>query len=197
MENETTQIELRLNGLNELTRIGQRLVGLREAVGLSIEEFAQSCDLSAEELKEYEAGAKELSVSVLKRIAQKYNIDVTTLMFGDEPRMNSYFITRKDKGATIKRVEHYKYEALAAGFNGRKADVFVVTVEPCPDDAPIHLSIHSGQEFNLILEGKMLIRLHEKDIVLDEGDSIYFDASQPHGMKALNGKRVKFLAVVL
>jgi transcriptional regulator with XRE-family HTH domain len=182
---------------NELTQIGLRLKGLRDALDLSLEEFAQSCHIPAEELKEYEAGQKDLSVSFLKRIAQKYNIDVTTLMFDDEPRMNSYFITRKDKGAAIKRVEHYKYEALAAGFNGRKADIFMVTVEPNSESIPIHLSIHSGQEFNLVIEGKMLIRINGKDVILDEGDSIYFDSSQPHGMKALNSKRVKFLAVIL
>jgi transcriptional regulator with XRE-family HTH domain len=182
---------------NELTQIGLRLKGLRDALDLSPEEFARSCALPVEELKEYEEGRKDLSVSFLKRIAQKYNIDVTTLMFDDEPRMNSYFITRKNRGAAIKRVKAYNYEALAAGFNGRKADVFIVTVEPKPESVLLHLSVHNGQEFNLVLEGKMLIRINGKDIVLDEGDSIYFNSSHPHGMKALDGERVKFLAIIL
>jgi hypothetical protein len=35
------------------------------------------------------------------------------------------------------------------------------------------------------------------ELVLFEGDSIYFDATKPHGMKALNGKEVKFLAIII
>ena len=32
---------------------------------------------------------------------------------------------------------------------------------------------------------------------IEEGDSIYFDSQQPHGMKALDGEKVCFLAVIL
>ncbi|MDE6338011.1 MAG: cupin domain-containing protein, partial [Muribaculaceae bacterium] len=32
--------------------------------------------------------------------------------------------------------------------------------------------------------------------VLHEGDSIMFDAKKPHGMRALDGKRVKMLAII-
>jgi quercetin dioxygenase-like cupin family protein len=33
-----------------------------------------------------------------------------------------------------------------------------------------------------------------KTIVLEEGDSIYFDSTKPHGMLAIGNKAVKFLA---
>ena len=34
-------------------------------------------------------------------------------------------------------------------------------------------------------------------MTLGEGDSIYFDATQPHCMRALGGRPVKFLVVVI
>lgn len=182
---------------NELKQIGLRLKGLRDALDLSVEEFAESCNIPVEEYPEYEAGEKDFSISLLKKIANKYSIDVTTLMFDDEPHMNSYFITRKGKGAAINRVEDYQYEALAAGFTNRKADIFVVSVEPKPDADPIHRRSHSGHEFNLVLEGKMLFRINDKDIILEEGDNIYFDSHALHGMKALDNKKVVFLAVIM
>jgi quercetin dioxygenase-like cupin family protein len=43
----------------------------------------------------------------------------------------------------------------------------------------------------------MLIRINGKDIILEEGDSIYFNSELPHGMKAIDGKEVKFLAIIL
>lgn len=182
---------------HEFTQIAQRLIGLREAVDMTVEEFAASCDIPLKEYLEYESGNKDLSISVLKKIASTYNIDVNTLMFDDEPKMKSYFLTRKGKGFAVKRVEAYKYQTLAGGFHNRKADIFEVTVEPKAEPHDMHFSTHTGQEFNLVLEGRMLLKINNKELILEEGDSIYFDSELPHGMKALDGKRVVFIAVVL
>ncbi|NDV67845.1 helix-turn-helix domain-containing protein [Dysgonomonas sp. 25] len=182
---------------HQFEQIAERLKGLRDALDMSIEEFAASCNIPLEEYKQYEAGDKDLTVSLLKSIAEKYNIDVTTLLFAEEPKMKSYFVTRKGKGQGIERVSAYAYRTLAGGFNNRKADVFEVTVEPKNDDSELHQSMHEGQEFELVLEGRMLLHINGKDIILNEGDSIYFDSSLPHGMKALDGKKVRFIAVIL
>lgn len=181
----------------DMIQIGQRLKGLREALDMTPEEFAASCDIAPEEYLEYETGKKDLTISMLKGIALKHNMDVSVLMFDDEPRMSSYFLTRKGKGLTINRVESYAYQTLAGGFHNRKADIFEVTVEPKDANEPIHHSRHTGQEFNLVLEGRMLLQINGKDLILNEGDSIYFDSSLPHGMKALDDKKVRFIAVVL
>ncbi len=73
----------------------------------------------------------------------------------------------------------------------------MVTVEPKPDETPIHLSQHSGQEFNIVIKGRLLIHINGKDLILEKGDSLYFDPGLPHGMKALDGKPVKFLTVII
>ena len=94
----------------------------------------------------------------------------------------------------LKATKAYKYRSLVSGFVDHKADVFIVTVEPKPNAHTIYKNTHPGQEFNLVLEGRMEIYLSGKTIVLDEGDSIYFDSSQPHGMLAVGDKAVRFLA---
>lgn len=182
---------------NSLKEIGLRLKGLREAFDLTPEAFAQSCDIPVEEYLEYEAGEKDLTISVLKKISQKYNVDISVLMFADEPRMSSYFLTRKGKGLAVKRVEAYHYQTLAGGFNNRKAEVFEVTVEPKPESELIYHRSHDGQEFNFVLEGRMLLQINGKDLILEEGDSIYFDSKLSHGMKALDDKPVRFIVAVL
>jgi len=77
----------------------------------------------------------------------------------------------------------------------RNADPFIVTVEP--NDNPIHYNSHSGQEFTLVLEGRMMISIDGKELVLNQGDSLYFNSKLPHGMKALDGKTVRFLSVIM
>jgi transcriptional regulator with XRE-family HTH domain len=181
----------------QIRQIAERLKGLRDALNIAAEEMAGACNLSVEEYLTLESGTADISVSVLHRIAQSYGVELTTLMFGDEPKMNAYFVTRKGKGVAVERTKSYKYQSLAAGFANRKADPFLVTVHPKPDNEPVYRNAHAGQEFNLVLQGRMLIQINGKDIVLEAGDSIYFNSGLPHGMKALGGEKVRFLAIIL
>ena len=49
----------------------------------------------------------------------------------------------------------------------------------------------------MMIEGRMMLSINGKELILEPGDSIYFDSSLPHGMKALDGKTVKFLAMII
>ena len=177
----------------EIRQIAERLVGLRDALDLRPEDIASTCNIDLETYLGYESGEKDIPVSFLHQIAKHYGVELPALMFGYEPRMNSYFLTRKDKGVAVERTKAYKYQSLAAGF--AKADPFMVTVEPSAPEAPFTLNTHPGQEFNLVLEGSMHLRIGEKELVLNEGDSIIFDSTRPHGMKAID-RQVKFLAII-
>ena len=177
--------------------IATRLRGLREVLELSEQEVAESCHLTLGQYRAMESGQTDFSVNVLQTISRHYGISLDVLMFGEEPRMNSYFITRAGKGVSVERRKAYRYEALASGFRARKIDPFIVTVEPAPADAPMHLNSHDGQEMNYVLEGRLLISLNGREFELEPGDSLYFDSAQPHGMKALDGKTVRFLAIIM
>ena len=181
----------------EIKQIATRLIGLRDALEITPEEMAKICNLTTEEYLLLESGTVDISVSVLYQIAHHFNIELTTLMFGDEPKMSSYFVTRKGKGITVERVKAYKYQSLAAGFSKRKADPFLVTVHPKEEDEPMFLNSHPGQEFNLVLSGRLLLSINGKELILEEGDSIYFNSELPHGMKALDGEKVCFLAMIM
>lgn len=181
----------------QIKLIAERLVGLRDAMNIPTEEIAKVCELTVPQYLELESGNVDISVSTLHKISKAYGVELTTLMFGDEPKMSSYFVTRKDKGISVERTKAYKYQSLAAGFVGRKADPFLVTVHPKPEETPIYLNSHKGQEFNLVLSGKLFLQINNKELILEEGDSVYFNSELPHGMKALNGEKVCFLAIII
>ena len=181
----------------QIKQIAERLAGLRDVLGISVEEMAKSCHLTTEEYDQLESGIVDISVSLLHQISQTYGIELTTLMFGDEPKMSSYFVTRKGKGMAVERTKAYKYQSLAAGFSKRKADPFMVTVHPKPENEPIYLNSHAGQEYNYVISGRLLLQINDKSLILEEGDSIYFNSELPHGMKALDNQDVRFLAVIL
>ena len=48
-----------------------------------------------------------------------------------------------------------------------------------------------------ILTGRLMVNVGGNVDVLDAGDTIYYDSSQPHGMIAVGGEPCTFLAVVL
>ena len=153
---------------DKIKQIAERLRGLRDVLELTAEDIARDCDISAEEYRLAETGEYDISVSMLQKIARKYGIALDALMFGEEPKMSSYFLTRAGKGTSIERTRAYKYQSLAAGFINRSADPFIVTVEPKPDNEPIHYNSHTGQEFNLVLEGRMLINIEGKELILNQ-----------------------------
>ena len=69
----------------------------------------------------------------------------------------------------------------------------LVTLEP--SDEVAKLITHSGQEFNLVLEGTVIVTLGDKEFTLNEGDSIYFNPQKPHGQRAVT-ETAKFLTII-
>ena len=178
----------------QLRQIGERLRGLRDALDISMQEVADTCGIPLEKYEKIENGEVDITISNLMKIANKYGVSVDALMFAEEPKMRAYSVVRRGQGMSVERTKAYKYQSLTSGFSGRKTDVFIVTIEPKPGARSIYKNTHAGQEFNLILEGAMELYFNGKTIVLEEGDSIYFDSSKPHGMKAIGDKPVKLLA---
>lgn len=179
----------------QIKQIADRIKGLRDSLDITVEEMAERCKRTPDEIRLYETGETDIPMSFLFEVAQHFNVDTSTLISGEEPRMTSYFLTRYGKGKSVERNKAYKYQALASGYKQPKAEPFEVTVEP--DEKEMHLNSHEGEEFNYVLEGRLLLRINDKDLILNSGDSIYFDSSNQHGMKALDNRPVKFLAIIL
>ena len=50
---------------------------------------------------------------------------------------------------------------------------------------------------NYVINGAVMVIIGKDEILLNEGDCIYFDATIPHGMVAVGGADCKFLAVLI
>lgn len=180
--------------MNHIQEVAYRLKGLRESVDLTIEEMAAQTGVADETYKAYENGELDIPVSFLHTIAEQMGVELTVLLFGEEPKMASYYVTRAGKGPSVERTKAYKYQALASGFIRRRFTPLMVTVEP-DEHREMTLNSHQGQEYDYILEGDMEIMVGGHKIVLHPGDSIMYDAMQPHGMRAID-KTVRFIAVI-
>jgi mannose-6-phosphate isomerase-like protein (cupin superfamily) len=181
----------------EMKQIAKRIKEIREISEISVETMAGNVAVPVDQYLYYESGNADIPVSFIFKIAQWYNIELTVLMGGNIPKLHIFGVVRNGKGLNLERRKQYKYENLAYNFIHKKAEPFMVTIDPDPEKEPTDFNSHPGQEFNYVIEGSMKIIIDNHEVVLNEGDSIYFDSGYKHIMKALNNKRVRFLAIVL
>lgn len=182
---------------DQIKQIAARIKDLREIAGLSVETLAGDLGVTAETYRQYESGSIDIPVGFLYELSNKFRVELTAILTGEDPRLHTYCLVRKDKGISVDRKNPYKYLSLAYNFANKKAEPFCVSVDPSEDNAPIHFSSHPGQEFNYVLEGTLMIYIDGHQLILNEGDSLYFDSGCSHGMKALGGKKARFLAIIL
>ena len=179
---------------NEIQNLSIRLRGMREAADFSAADVAAATGISESQYLGYENARADVPMSYLSQLAAFYRVNTTVFLIGSDAHAHLYHVTRAGQGPVIERQKAYHYEAIGAGFAAKKMDAYRVSVEP--NDKPLHENTHPGQELDIVMHGRMLVRIAGHEVILETGDSIYFDATQPHGMKALDGKPAEFFAVI-
>src|SRR5450759_3863537 len=181
----------------QIKQIAERIKEIREISGISAETLAGKLGISTDQYLNYESGNTDIPVGIIFKISELFNVELSVMLGGDNPRLHIYGIVRNGKGLKLERQKQYKYENLAYNFIHKKAEPFMVTIDPDPEKQPKEFNSHPGQEYNYVIEGSMMINIDGHEIILNEGDSIYFNSGYKHIMKALNNKQVRFLAIVL
>lgn len=182
--------------LDELQQIGARIRGLREIMEVSPATLAEYLEMPLATFAAYEDGQADIPVSVLYKLAKYFHVELSVLLTGEEPKLHIYSIVRSGHGIDVERRKEYSHQSLAANFVDKKAEPFLVTVAPTSEHVPFALNSHPGQEMNYVLKGTLKIVIDQHEVVLNEGDTLFFDSSHPHGMKALGSAPAQFLAVI-
>jgi transcriptional regulator with XRE-family HTH domain len=179
----------------EIREIAERIKELREIAGVTAESLAEQLAISAETYRQYESGACDIPVSVLYEIAGKFDVELAEILTGEGPRLHTYSLVRKGAGVEVRRSHHYDYQSLAPNLVHKRMEPMLVTVEP--DDKERETNSHPGQEFDYVLSGTLTVTIDDHELVLSEGDSLFFDSNHPHSMRALNDQPAQFLAIIL
>ncbi|MCE1200142.1 MAG: XRE family transcriptional regulator [Marinilabiliales bacterium] len=181
---------------DQIQSIAQRIRELREISGISAESFARELGVEPGMLQQYESGTTDIPVGFLFKVANKFKMELSALLRGDQPRLHVYTVVRKGKGLSVERRKQYAYENLAWNFANKKAEPFLVTAAPLEGDKQPEFNSHPGQEFNYLLSGKLKVIVDGHEVILEEGDALYFDSGYRHAMMALDNQPARFLAVV-
>jgi quercetin dioxygenase-like cupin family protein len=181
---------------DQLKEIGARLTALRDIFDISVEKMARTMKITVDEYSAYENGQRDFSFSFLQNAAGIFGVEVVEIISGESPRLTKCALVRNGEGFDIERRKAYDYKHLAYTFTKKKAEPFLVTVEPKENEELVQHS-HEGQEFDYMVSGRM--EFHFDNIVyeLGKGDSVYFDSGTPHAMRAVGSEGAQFLAVVI
>ncbi|MBR1592214.1 MAG: AMP-binding protein [Ruminococcus sp.] len=181
----------------KIREVAERIRATRESVGLTPEEMAEKAGVSTYEYLAYEGGAKDFSFSFIYKFANACGVEITDLMEGESPRIKSFDITRKGEGLPIARRKGLSYLRLAPQFRNKIGEPFLVTIPYVDEKFRVpHPHTHEGQELDIIISGKLKVKIGDNEEILEEGDSIYYDSGEPHDEWAVGGQECKFYAVV-
>ncbi|MBR5410739.1 MAG: AMP-binding protein [Clostridia bacterium] len=185
--------------MQKMREVALRIREMREITGLTRAEMAQKVEVTPEEYDAYESGSVDFPFTFIHKCALVFGIGITDLLEGKSAHLSSYTVTRKGHGLETAKEDGIEIRDLAPMFRKKIAEPYWVRYEydPALQDKPIHLAKHSGQEFDLIISGRLKVQVGDNVEYLSEGDSIYYNSSTPHGMIAVDGRECLFVAVVL
>ena len=184
---------------NQLLDIALRIRAMREISDYTTAEMAERIDIPEALYLQYERAEIDLPFTFIHKCAQVFDVELTDLLEGNSARLSSYTVTRRDKGLVTAAEDGITIQDMASKFRHKLATPYWVTYEYSErlQHEPIHTTTHAGQEFDLVIQGSMKVRVGDHVEILHEGDSIFYNSSTPHGMIAIDGEDCTFLAMIM
>jgi transcriptional regulator with XRE-family HTH domain len=170
--------------------IGNQVRGLRNRRGLTLQDLADLTGLSKPNLSQIENNLVTPPIATLLKIAGALGVSIGYFFQGTSPDSSMAVVRKADRCGVAKgpHISHigYQYEPLAYPKVDKTMEPFIVHMEERAADAVVY-NHHRGEEFLYVLEGKLEFRRGDTVVLLEEGDSLYFDSVIPHGYRGIGG----------
>ncbi len=163
---------------NSVPKVGRRIRAIREQHKLSLRALAEQCRLSVNAISLIERGENSPTVSSLHALATALGVRIADFFEETQEEASVVLVRREQRLGTQ---EHgCLMESLGLGLQNQQIEPFLVTIAPADGEISEPI-LHPGQEFVYCLEGEVHYRVGVQTYTLRAGDSLMFDATQPHG----------------
>jgi transcriptional regulator with XRE-family HTH domain len=173
------------NGNNQaqITGIGERIRARRRELRLTLLQLAKATGLSIGFISLVERAQTSPSLSSLTNIAAALDMPLGALVEAPEsPQLDSHQDSRPTFAVENGRVA---YERLSTVFAGSQVHAVKMRM---PAGYASETVSHAGEEFVFVLQGELRYCVDKKIYHLKAGDSVHFDATKPHSVKAVGGE---------
>ena len=159
--------------------IPKRMRRLRLERSLTQKALAEAIGVTKGYISRMENADAAPPVGKLIALAQALGVELNAFFEAEDPEVY-LSVTRKKERPSVAR-DHMAgatYEHLALNFPNRAFESYIIkTIGPSEKS---QLNQHKGQELIFVLKGKIEFSINGNDFILDEGDSVHFNASYPH-----------------
>ena len=182
-------------------KLGEKVRELRLKRQQTLRQVGETTGLSIPLLSQVENNAVSPPVATLLRIAKALGVGISYFFREEESRERAVVVRKHERKKTFRSIQAhhgdsgYKYEALAYTKNSKHMEPFWVEFEPKKKEATSYLR-HRGEEFIFLFRGRLAFYYDQQEIILDPGDSLYFESDVPHGFRALRGRKAQAIVVV-
>jgi len=176
--------------------IGRKIKQLRQERGLNLLDLADKTGFTKGYLSKVENSKKSPPVATLITIATALGVSLATI-FSDDETKTSITLVKKSERKIMARdgtAFGYSYEPLALSFPDRRMEPYILTFPIRTKGQGVFQ--HKGQEMLFVLEGKMRFTYGDTELVVEEGDCVYFDSNVPHFGATAGSKALKCLMVI-
>lgn len=164
-----------------MEQFGGSVKNQREKLGLSLREVARKANVSASFLSQIENSKALPSLSAAKKIADALNTTVGFLI-GEEISVPNIPVIRKNERKSLVNFGYgleLQFLSTIDKHHKMEPTIQILQANAVSGKPPYQ---HEGDEFCYVLEGSIKLVLDHREIDLDEGDSIYFNANNPHSI---------------
>jgi len=157
-------------------QLGHKLRSLRKKRGLSLKKLGERIDCSPSYLSMVENGKVDPGISRLKKIAD--GLDVTIVDLFQKQDGQEVVIRKEDRIHAEFHRSKTKIEILVPQLSNKLIDARIATIYPGGSSEGDYR--HPGEEFGLILKGRLDLTIDGDFYELREGDSFYFSSNRNH-----------------
>jgi transcriptional regulator with XRE-family HTH domain len=169
-----------------MKRLGERIKRRRESLHMQLNDLARKVGVSSSALSQIENAKAFPSIVTLKTIADSLSTTVGELIGENETLTKNPLIKREDKKFVKRNESGTELFLLSHHDPLKQMETYLVQFERGSDTQDIFTE-HPGQEFCFILKGRIKFLLDEREHLLEEGDSLYFNSNVSH--QAVNGSK--------
>jgi len=171
--------------------VGPRIRAMRAQRKLSLRALAKRCSLSVNAISLIERGENSPTVSSLHALAIALGVKITD--FFEDSHEHAVVYVKHDQRLSTQG-NGLLMESLGIGLRNQQLEPFMVTVEPGAGDSGETMA-HPGQEFVCCLEGTILYQVGSEPFYLEPGDSLLFEATQPHCFRNTGDSLARILLI--
>lgn len=180
----------------DMNKVGKRVKKYREHLGLTQEQLAVNSSLDLTFIKDVEDGIVYPSIGSMIKLSRALGQRLGTFMddqYVADPIIVRYS-ERKEETANSRdgAKGHYHYYPLGKGKSDRHMEPLFIRIE---EDEEKAMSTHEGEEFMVVVHGKIIVRYGKEEYILERGDSVYYNSVVSHFIGAIDGP-AEILAVL-